>query len=251
MSDRAPGQMQTTEQQDSEQLPPFAEQMATQLGGLRGLIESSIPVVVFIVTNVLLGQVPGTDAANWPMRGVITDVLGPDAGKWPLKFAIGAAVLVAVVIAVLRYAQGRPIRFAINGLFGIALGAWLAWDSGEARAFYLPGIITNVLYAAGLVVSIFVRQPAVGWFWTVVANGGRNDWRDNARLVRTFSWLTALWAAVFAGKAIVQSALYAADLEIALGVARIAMGTPIFALLLAVSFWTIRKVRKEQELALS
>jgi hypothetical protein len=232
MSDHAP--VQTTESRDPEQLPPFAEQMSTQLGGLRGLIESSVPVIVFILVNVVAGQLAPQ----------------PDPDKLALKFAIGAAVAVALAIAGLRLLQKRPIRFAVNGLFGIALGAWLAWDSGEARAFYLPGIITNVLYAAGLVVSIFVRQPAVGWFWTVVANGGRNDWRDNPRLLRTFNWLTALWAAVFGAKAIVQSALYAADLEIALGVARIVMGSPIFALLLAVSFWTIRKVRREQQLAL-
>lgn len=251
MSDRATGPVKISQPEGEQPLPPFAEQMAQQLGGLRGLIESSIPVVVFIVVNVLLGQVPGTDASKWPLNSTIGQVLGADAGKWPLKFAIGAAVVVALAIAGVRLAQGRPVRFAINGLFGIALGAWLAWDSGEARAFYLPGIITNVLYAAGLLVSITVRQPAVGWFWTVVANGGRNDWRDNPRLLRVFSWLTGLWAVVFAAKAIVQSALYAADMEIALGVARIAMGTPIFALLLAVSFWTIRRVRRQQELALS
>jgi hypothetical protein len=220
---------------EPEVMPPFAEQMAQQLGGLRGLIESSVPVIVFILANVVLGQVIPQDAT-------------PD--KLALKLSIGAAVAVALTIAGLRLAQGRPVRFALNGLFGIALGAYLAWDSGEARAFYLPGIITNVLYGVALLGSIVVRQPLVGWFWTVIANGGRNDWRDNPRLLRVFSWLTGLWAVVFAAKAVVQTALYLANMEIALGIARIVMGTPIFALLLAVSFWTIRRVRRQQQLAI-
>ena len=37
--------------------------------------------------------------------------------------------------------QRKPVRHAVNGLFGIAIGAFIAWRTGEARDFYLPGII--------------------------------------------------------------------------------------------------------------
>src|SRR5688572_12831708 len=38
---------------DDERLPSFSEQVADQLGGIRGLIESSIPVTMFVIVNVI------------------------------------------------------------------------------------------------------------------------------------------------------------------------------------------------------
>lgn len=222
------GERAAEQVQDSEQLPPFAEQMAQQLGGWRGLVESGIPVAVFVLANVLLGL-----------------VFPDETPRTLLKLAIVAAVVTALGIAGLRMRQGRTVRHAVNGLFGIALGAWLAWDSGEARAFYLPGIILSLVYAVAMLASIVVRQPLVGWIWTVVANGGRNDWRDDQRLVRTFGWLTGLWAAIYLIKVAIQSALYLANEPTALGVARIVLGYPPYALLLAISIWAVRRVRRE------
>ena len=37
-----------------EPLPSFSEQLADQLGGWRGLIESSIPVTVFVIANIVV-----------------------------------------------------------------------------------------------------------------------------------------------------------------------------------------------------
>jgi len=218
---------------EPEPLPPFAEQMSQQLGGWRGLVESSVPVLVFVIANIVLGWfVPGET-------------------RLALKIAIGSAVGVALVIAVIRLSRKESVRFAVNGLFGIALGAWLAWDTGEERAFYLPGILITLAYVLALLASIAVKHPLVGWVWTVIANGGKGDWRSDLRLRRTFSWLTGLWAAVFMLKVVVQSALYLANHATALGVARLLMGTPIFVLLVAISFWAVRRVTREQQPAVS
>ncbi len=207
-----------------EELPPFAEQMAQQLGGWRGLIESGVPVAVFVVVNVVMG---------WFSHN----------SRFVLEVAIASAVGVALVIAIVRLAGKQSVRFAVNGLFGIALGAWLAWRSGEARDFYLPGIYFTLGYVAVLLGSIVVGHPLVGWIWTVIANGGKGDWRSDGRLRRTFAWLTALWAAVFLLKVAIQVGLYMANEATALGIARLALGYPPFALLIAVSWWTVRRVR--------
>lgn len=214
---------------EGEQLPPFAEQMAQQLGGWRGLIESGIPVAVFVMVNVTLG---------W--------LLPASQTRTGLQWAIVSAVGVAVGIAIVRWLRQQSIRFAINGLFGIALGAYLAWNSGEARDFYLPGIIITLGYVVFLFGSIAVGHPLVGWFWTVIANGGKGDWRSDNRLRRTFGWLTALWAVVFLVKASIQTALFLADYPNALGVARIALGYPPFLALMAISFWAARRVTRDQ-----
>jgi pimeloyl-ACP methyl ester carboxylesterase len=120
--------------------PSFPEQIATQLGGWRGMVESAIPITVFIVVN-----------------------LG-----WSLEPALAASVGLALALAVVRLAQRRPIRYAINGLFGIGLGAIIAWRTGEARDFYLPGILISYGYAAGMILSVLVRHPLVGWLWSVL-----------------------------------------------------------------------------------
>jgi hypothetical protein len=201
---------------EEEPLPTLSEQVAQQLGGWRGLVESSVPVFVFVIVNIL-----GT-----------------------LRPAIVAAVGVAIGIAVLRLIQGRPVRHAVNGLFGVGIGAVIALNTGEARDFYLPGILYGYAYGAALLLSAALRQPLVGWLWSVLVAGGRSQWRQDPRLVRTFNWLTVLWGLVWLAKVGAQHALYIADMETALGVARLTLGYPPYALLLLITVWTVRRVTR-------
>jgi len=207
-----------SEQTREERLPTLSEQMAEQLGGWRGLIESSVPVLVFVVTNVV----------------------------WTLRPALVLSVATAVGLAVIRLAQKRPIRHALNGLFGIGIGAVLAWRSGNARDFYLPGIFYSYAYALVMLGSIAIKRPLVGWIWSIVADGGSQQWRQNPRLVRTFAWLTALWAATWIAKVSVQAVLYVTHQDTALGVARIVLGFPPYLLLLVVTVWIVRRVLRAE-----
>ncbi|MEV1144612.1 DUF3159 domain-containing protein [Micromonospora sp. NPDC049799] len=202
---------------EEEPLPTLAEQMADQLGGWRGLVESSIPVVVFVVANIL----------------------------GDLRPAVIASVAVALAIAVLRLAQRRPVRHAVNGLFGVAIGAAIAWRTGNERDFYLPGILYGIGYGVALLISAAIRQPLVGWLWSVLVAKGKSEWRDDPRLVRTFTGLTVLWGVVWLAKVGVQAALYLAHQDTALGVARLALGYPPYALLLLITVWTVRRVTRE------
>jgi len=206
--------------------------MAQQLGGWRGLVESGIPVLVFVLANMALGPFFETG-----------DTLAVVGDKPALKLAIIASVGVAVLMAVVRLLQGKPVRFAVNGLVGIAIGAVLAWRSGEERSFYLPGIIYSMCYGLALLGSVGIRQPLVGWIYSVVADGGRKDWRDDPRLVRTFAWLTVLWAATYIVKAGLQWLLYLAHADVALGVARIVLGYPPYLLLLALTIWSVKRYK--------
>ncbi|RLP88080.1 MULTISPECIES: DUF3159 domain-containing protein [unclassified Micromonospora] len=205
--------------EDDERLPTIAEQMADQLGGWRGLVESSIPVVVFVVANII-GE---------------------------LRPAVIASVAVALLIAGLRLAQRRPIRHAVNGLFGVGIGAAIAWRTGDERDFYLPGILYGIGYGIALLVSAAIRQPLVGWIWSVLVAKGRAEWRDDPKLVRTFTQLTVLWGVVWLAKVGVQAGLYLAHQDTALGVARLALGYPPYALLLLITVWTVRRVTREPQ----
>ncbi len=206
--------------EQEERLPTFTEQMADQLGGVRGVVESGIPVLVFVVANI----------------------------AWSLKPAVIISVASAVALAGWRLARKESIRHAINGLFGIALGAIIAWKTGSAKNFYLPGILLSLGYGLAMLASVALRMPLVGWIWSVLVAKGSTEWRGNPRLVRMFSWLTVLWAVTYLIKTLIQALIFHAtpdkDPGTALGIAKLALGYPPYALLLAVTIWTVRRFDK-------
>ena len=103
---------ETSQRPDPDELPPFTEQLSQQLGGVKGVIEAAVPITLFVILNPVLGE----------------RVLGPLNG---LQWSIVVSAASAVGIAIWRAARREPIRYALNGLFGIALGAFLAWRSDD------------------------------------------------------------------------------------------------------------------------
>lgn len=210
-----------------EPLPSFSEQMSQQLGGIRGLVESSVPVLVFVVIN----------------------FVGTRTHQWSLRASLIASVGFAVAMAVFRLIRKEPVRHAVNGVVGILIGASIAWRSGEARDFYLPGMIYTAGYAVAMLISVVARRPLVGWLWAVTLDGGAPRWYREVALRKVFNWLTVLWATTYLLKVAVQFALYRADQEDLLGITRIVFGWPPYAILFALTVWFARRViRREEDL---
>jgi hypothetical protein len=210
---------------DDEDLPTISEQIAEQLGGMRGLIESSVPVLAFVLLNWIFGL----------------KSLGL-AERTGLYIAIAGAVGTAVLIAIFRLARKQPVRHAVNGVIGIALGAYLAARSGHAKDFYLPGILLTLGEAVLLLASTAVRKPIIGYVWAVMANKGKHDWLENRKLLGTFQWLTVAWAGSLIVRGGVQGLLYWFNRADLLGVARIFLSWPIYAGMLALTVWAVRRV---------
>ncbi len=227
---KEPASAQKKTEDDEEPFPSMSEQISEQLGGVRGLIESSLPVLAFVVLNVVLG-----------------DAVAGLEKQTALSWAIGGAVLTAVAIGGYRLARKEPVRHAVNGLFGIAVGAFLAWRTGEARNFYLPGILLTFGQAAVLLVSVFVRKPIIGYVWGIMANKGQQNWFGHAKLFRTFQWLTLVWVASLSVRAGIQYYLWAIGEANALGVVRILISWPIYAATFAFTAWAIHRVTSEQK----
>ena len=208
-----------------EPFPSMSEQIAEQLGGVRGLIESSLPVLTFVLLNVLLGDA----------------VAGLDK-RTALYWAIAGAVISAVGIGAYRLSRKQPVRHAVNGLFGIAVGAFLAWRTGNAEDFYLPGILLTFGQAVVLLGSVAVRKPIIGYVWGIMANKGHQDWFGNTRLFRTFQWLTLVWVASLTVRAGIQYYLWSLGEANALGIVRILISWPIYAATFAFTAWAIHRV---------
>ncbi len=202
-----------------EVLPTFSEQLAEQLGGVRGVVESSIPVLIFVVANII-----GT--LNW---------------------AIVISAASAVAIAIYRLTRRETIRNAVNGLFGVGIGAFIAWKTGSTKEFYLPGIILSGAYGVAMLLSVPFRRPLIGWVWSLLAAGGSMEWRQQPKMVRHFNYLTILWSVTYLVKVGIQAVIFkhtgAHDSGTALGVARLLLGYPPYALLLAFTAWSVRRLR--------
>ena len=127
-----------------------------------------------------------------------------------------------------------------RGLVGVAFAAFIATRSGRAENFFLPGLIANAAYATAFLVSIVVRWPLVG---VIVAqlDGEGSGWRADRVRFRTFTRASWLWAGLFAVRLLVQLPLYLAGAVVALGVARTAMGLPLFALGIWLTWLLVRR----------
>jgi hypothetical protein len=191
-----------------------------QLGGWKGMVDASLPTVAFIAAN---------------------SIGGLRTGIWA---ALGAALLVFL----LRLVRRESVQQAMSGLFAVGIAVAISAASGQARDFYVPGMIRNAGLGVILLGSILVRRPLVGVIAEFLApshlgamashslpglrsridkaratlhphrppgTGGRQadpqperHWREDPRMLRAYAWLTVLWGGVFVVRAAVQGVLY-------------------------------------------
>jgi hypothetical protein len=208
-----------------------------QLGGWRGMVDATLPTFAFIVAN---------------------SAAGLRVGIWA---ALGAAVLIFAV----RLVRRESVQQAFSGLFAVAIAVAIAARTGEARDFFVLGIIRNAGIGVVLLGSVALRRPLIGYLAEFLAPshlggiaahslpwlGRRADrpavtavaarraagedpaperhWRDEPAVLRTYGWLTVLWAATFLLRVVVQAPLYYADEVELLGTASLVLGLPLTA----------------------
>lgn len=183
-----------------------------QLGGISGMVASTIPVVVFVGVNAITSLTP----------------------------AVIAAVAVALGIAVWRLVRHEPLQPAVSGLLGVGVGAFVAYRTGAAKGYFLVGIWYSALLCVVFLVSVLARWPLAGVIWHGI-NGDGQGWRSQRKLVRAYDLATLLWAAVFAGRFVVQHWLYNSDQTGWLAVTKILMGLPLAGLALLGTLWAVRR----------
>jgi hypothetical protein len=186
-----------------------------QLGGVSGMIYSSLPVLVFVGTSRWLG----------------------------LSAAVGAALGIAVLILLWRLIRRESTQPAVSGLIGVAVCALIAYMLGESKGYFLLGIWTSLFWAAVFAVSILVRRPVVGYIWSWL-HGHDRAWRDVRRAVAAFDVATLTWVVVFGARFVVQHLLYQSDRTGWLVVARISMGWPLTAASALVTYLAIRAAQR-------
>lgn len=215
-------------------MPPS---LADAIGGPLGAAESALPAAAFVAVYTAGGQEVETAAI--------------------------VAVAIAVVLGLARILRGQTIQYALGGLFGVAFAGFVATRTGRAEDFFLPGLLANLGWGAAFLISAAVRRPIIGYL--AVAIGARpryptvqeepacegesckaqsdfRAWRTDPAFVRAATRTTLLWAGLFITRLAVQLPLYFTDSLVALGTAKIAMGIPLFALGVWISWLLMRPV---------
>jgi Protein of unknown function (DUF3159) len=224
-----------------------------QLGGWRGMVDATLPTVAFIVANSLEG-----------LR----------VGIWS---ALGAAVLVFA----LRLLRRESVQQAVSGLIGVGIAVAIAAASGQARDFFVIGILRSTAVGVVLLGSILVRRPLVGVVAEFLAPSHlgamathslpgfrrrldrvtghapsdaprepdpepERHWRDDPRLLRAYGWLTVMWGGTFLLRALVQYVFYRADEVEILGTVSLLLGLPVTAVELLVTLWVVSRLHQHR-----
>ncbi|MBE1585893.1 DUF3159 domain-containing protein [Nonomuraea angiospora] len=194
-------------------------QLAKAFGGVRGIIEAAIPTIAFTVCWVTTEE---------------------------LKLSLIVSVSIAVVLLLVRIVQRSTPQFVINSLIGIAIGAFFASRTGDAKDYFLPGILWNAGYMVAMLLSIVTRWPVVGFLIGSVT-GDPTAWHKDPGIVKLCTRLTWLLLLPCAVRVAVQGPVYwfggGNEAVAALGVAKIAMGWPLQVAALGAMLWVLGRGR--------
>jgi hypothetical protein len=193
---------------------PTAKSLMAAMGGARGLVESILPGLAFLVIYSIT-------------RSLLPAVLIP--------------VVLSVIFVVLRLVARTPPSQAFAGVAGIAISAALAIISGRAVDNFIPGIVINLISLAVLLLSLAVRWPLIGIVVGFLTNDG-GAWRQQKGKRRVLILATWLWAGLFALRLVIEYPLFLAGEAELLAGAKLLLGVPLYAGMLWITWLLVRAV---------
>lgn len=200
---------------DAGELSISRQSVLGAVGGWLGIVESILPAMVFVSVLAITKQT--------------------------LVSVISAASISAIFL-IIQVVRKKPLTQALAGAIGIAISAFLPLrDGGHAADYFVQGFFTNATYLAVLLVSIFIRWPIIGVLVGLLT-GDNKGWRTNRAKLLRFQIATGVWVALFSGRLVVQVPLYFANETELLGIFRIAMGVPLYALCIWFTWLLVRGV---------
>ena len=179
------------------------DKVLNALGGKRGLIDSGLPALVFLI---------------------VFNISGKDVNA-----ALYAAVSLSILLTLLRLIKRETIQHAFSGLIGVGICALISKRTGNAADFYLPGLWINAAYGLLYAITNLVKWPILGVILGPIL-GENLLWRKDPARLNAYIKAGWLWVAMFAARLIVQYPLYKSGNINVLGTARLLMGYPLFIL---------------------
>jgi hypothetical protein len=176
------------------------DKVVNALGGKKGLIDSGVPSIVFLIVFNISKEV---------------------------NTAIMSALALSLILAIYRLIKKDTIQHSVSGVIGVLICAYFANRSGNATDFYIPKLLTNLGYG-----TVYLIANLVGWPILGVVLGpllGENfTWRNNPARKRMYVKASWIWVAMFFSRIAVQYPIYKSGNVNLLGTVNLAMGYPLF-----------------------
>ena len=190
------------------------DRIINALGGKKGLFDSGIPALVFLIV--------------FNLRDDVVE-------------AAFVALGLSAIITVLRLIKREKLQSAISGIIGVLICYLLVRSTGKAEDFYLPGLFINAGYGALYLLTNIAGWPIIGLVLGPLL-GEDFHWRKVPERKRVYMLAGWLWVGLFFSRLAVQLPLYLSGNVNALGIARLIMGYPLFIACAWATWLVIKKV---------
>ena len=188
------------------------EKVLAAFGGKKGLIDSGIPSVIFLIVF------------NFSKE---------------LQTALVASIAVSALLTIIRLAMKDTIQHSMSGFIGVLICAWFANRTGNASDLYIPKLLTNLGYGTVYLIANLAGWPILGVMLGPIL-GENLTWRNHPERKRAYTLASWLWVAMFFTRIAVQYPIYKSGNVNLLGTVNLAMGYPLF-IVTAYASWLILK----------
>lgn len=168
--DPSAGPSSATPGQDAEGAPDGRQLTEAALfeafGGVRGMVETVVPGLLFVTIFTI---------------------------NKDLHVSAIAALAVSLVLAAVRLVRKDTVKHAFSGVFGVAFGVVFAMMTGNAKDFYLPGMLYTLGLAVAYLGTTLAGVPLIGLMLGPVFKENlswrtRNPGRKKAYAKASWAW---------------------------------------------------------------
>ncbi|MEW9522196.1 DUF3159 domain-containing protein [Streptomyces tubercidicus] len=172
-------------------------------GGVRGMVETVVPGLLFVAIYTV---------------------------NKDLHVSAIAALAVSLVLGVLRLVRKDTVKHAFSGVFGVGFGVVFAMMTGNAKDFYLPGMLYTLGLAFAYILSTLAGVPLLGLILGPVFKENLS-WRTrNPGRKKAYAKASWAWGLILLGKCAILFPLYWWADTTQLGWVLIALKIPPFLL---------------------
>lgn len=188
------------------------QKVLSAFGGKKGLIDSGIPSVIFLLVFNLRDD---------------------------LQEALYASVAVSIALTIIRLIARDTVQHAFSGLIGALICAWFANRTGNPSDLFVPKLLTNVGYGTVYLIANLAGWPILGLMLGPIL-GENLLWRNDPARKKAYMRASWIWVAMFFTRIAVQYPIYKSGNVNLLGTVNLAMGYPLF-IATAYASWMILK----------
>ncbi len=188
------------------------QKVLSAFGGKKGLIDSGIPSVIFLLV--------------FNLRDDLQD-------------ALYASVGVSIVLTIIRLLARDTVQHAFSGLIGALICAWFANRTGNPSDVFVPKLLTNLGYGTVYLIANLAGWPILGLMLGPIL-GENFLWRNDPARKKAYLRASWIWVAMFFTRIAVQYPIYKSGNVNLLGTVNLAMGYPLF-IATAYASWMILK----------